>query len=86
MAQAQKPGRQPRLIDDRFGLADQKRGAAGVGGTGVGVKTKADTGPQMLSLTKEDIAQIFEEFPVVQDAYARHVPGVRPDFAHRILR
>lgn len=76
IAEAQRPGRQPRLIDDRFGMSDAKRGAAGAGGTGVGVKAKADTGPEVLSIGREDIAQIFEEFPVVQHAYAQHVPGV----------
>lgn len=42
----------------------------------MGVKAKADTGPEVLSIGREDIAQIFEEFPVVQHAYAQHVPGV----------
>ena len=30
----------------------------------------------VLNITKELTREIFEEFPVVQDAYARHVPGV----------
>lgn len=45
----------------------------------MGIKTKADAGPTTFSLRREDIAQIFEEFPVVQDAYSRYVPGVRID-------
>ena len=47
------------------------------GGTGVGVKSKADSGPVVLNISKELTREIFEEFPVVQDAYARSVPGVR---------
>ena len=46
------------------------------GGTGVGVKSKADSGPVVLNISKELTREIFEEFPVVQDAYARSVPGV----------
>lgn len=42
----------------------------------MGVKSKADSGPVVLNLSKELTREIFEEFPVVQDAYARHVPGV----------
>ena len=76
-AQAQKPGRQPRLIDDRFALGNSKSGGGGIGGTGKGVKTKDEGGPQIFSLRPEDIKQIFEEFPVVADAYAKYVPSVR---------
>ena len=47
------------------------------GGTGVGVKSKADSGPVVLNISKDLTREIFEEFPVVQDAYARSVPGVR---------
>lgn len=32
----------------------------------------------VLNITKELTREIFEEFPVVQDAYARYVPGVCP--------
>jgi transcription initiation factor TFIIH subunit 1 len=46
------------------------------GGTGVGVKSKAESGPVVLNISKELTREIFEEFPVVQDAYARSVPGV----------
>ena len=74
----QRPGRQSRLLDDRFNL-DNRR-ADTVGGTGVGVKSKADTGPMIVTIDKELIREIFEEFPVVQDAYARYVPGVSPGF------
>lgn len=48
------------------------------GGTGVGIKSKAESGPVVLNISKELTREIFEEFPVVQDAYARYVPGVRP--------
>ncbi|KAK1924060.1 TFIIH p62 subunit, N-terminal domain-containing protein [Papiliotrema laurentii] len=75
-AQAQKPGRQPRLIDDRFALGNSKSGGGGIGGTGKGVKTKDEGGPQIFSLRPEDIKQIFEEFPVVADAYAKYVPSI----------
>jgi transcription initiation factor TFIIH subunit 1 len=64
------------LLDDRFDLDAGKKGSAGAGGTGVGIKTKQDTGPVVLNLSKDLTREIFEEFPVVQDAYARHVPGV----------
>jgi transcription initiation factor TFIIH subunit 1 len=30
----------------------------------------------ILNITKDLTREIFEEFPVVQDAYARYVPGV----------
>jgi transcription initiation factor TFIIH subunit 1 len=46
------------------------------GGTGVGIKSKAENGPVVLNISKELTREIFEEFPVVQDAYARFVPGV----------
>jgi transcription initiation factor TFIIH subunit 1 len=78
IAQAQKPGRQPRLIDDRFGLQEKNR--LGVGGTGKGLKNKEESGPQTMSLRPEDIGQIFEEFPVVADAYNKYVPGVSRRF------
>lgn len=42
----------------------------------MGIKAKAENGPVVLNLSKELTREIFEEFPVVQDAYARHVPGV----------
>jgi transcription initiation factor TFIIH subunit 1 len=77
MAYSQRPGRASRLLDDRFDLDAGKKGSAGAGGTGVGIKTKQDTGPVVLNLSKDLTREIFEEFPVVQDAYARHVPGVR---------
>lgn len=76
MAYAQKPGRASRLLDDRFDLDSGKKATTGQGGTGVGVKSKAENGPVVLNLSKELTREIFEEFPVVQDAYARHVPGV----------
>jgi transcription initiation factor TFIIH subunit 1 len=76
MAFAQRPGRPSRLLDDRFSLeGGAKKGVDGAGGTGIGTK-KVETGPVVLNLTKELTREIFEEFPVVQDAYARHVPGV----------
>ncbi|RSH88965.1 RNA polymerase II transcription factor B subunit 1 [Saitozyma podzolica] len=77
MAYSQRPGRASRLLDDRFDLDAGKKGSAGAGGTGVGIKTKQDTGPVVLNLSKDLTREIFEEFPVVQDAYARHVPGIR---------
>jgi transcription initiation factor TFIIH subunit 1 len=76
MAYAQKPGRASRLLDDRFDLDSGKKGQMAAGGTGVGVKSKAETGPVVLNISKELTREIFEEFPVVQDAYARFVPGV----------
>lgn len=76
MAYAQKPGRPSRLLDDRFDLDAGRRGKT-TGGTGVGIK-QADNGPVILKLSKELTREIFEEFPVVQDAYARYVPGVSP--------
>ena len=77
MAYAQKPGRASRLLDDRFDLDSGRKTQTSTGGTGVGLKTKADTGPIVLNLSKELTREIFEEFPVVQDAYAKFVPGVR---------
>ena len=77
MAYAQRPGRASRLLDDRFDLDANRKSQGMAGGTGVGIKTKADTGPVVLNLSKELTREIFEEFPVVQDAYARHVPAVR---------
>lgn len=71
IAHAQRPGRSSRLLDDRFALNEQQ--PAFKGGTGVGVK-KAESGPLKLNITKELTREIFEEFPVVQDAYAKHVP------------
>lgn len=75
MAQAQKPGRASGLPDDRFDLDSGRKTAKGQGGTGVGIK-KQDTGPTVVTLTKDRIRDLFEAFPVLQDAYARHVPGV----------
>lgn len=77
LAYSQKPGRASRLLDDRFDLDARKKGAMAAGGTGVGVKSKAESGPVVLEISKELTREIFEEFPVVQDAYARYVPGVR---------
>ncbi|TYJ55221.1 hypothetical protein B9479_004051 [Cryptococcus floricola] len=74
MAFAQKPGRPSRLLDDRFDLDAGRKGKT-TGGTGVGVKT-ADNGPITLKLSKELTREIFEEFPVVQDAYAKYVPAI----------
>ncbi|OWT41200.1 transcription initiation factor TFIIH subunit 1 [Cryptococcus neoformans Bt1] len=74
MAYAQKPGRPSRLLDDRFDLDAGRRGKT-TGGTGVGIK-QADNGPVILKLSKELTREIFEEFPVVQDAYAKYVPGI----------
>nr|XP_018262956.1 transcription initiation factor TFIIH subunit 1 [Kwoniella dejecticola CBS 10117]OBR85114.1 transcription initiation factor TFIIH subunit 1 [Kwoniella dejecticola CBS 10117] len=74
MAYAQKPGRASRLLDDRFDL-DAGRKGKGTGGTGVGIKQN-DNGPIILKLSKELTREIFEEFPVVQDAYAKYVPGI----------
>jgi len=79
MAYAQRPGRTSRLLDDRFDLDSGRKGTSGQGGTGVGIK-KQDSGPVVLNLSKELTREIFEEFPVVQDAYARHVPGVSGGF------
>ena len=76
MAQAQKPGRASRLLDDRFNLDANRKSQRMAGGTGVGVKSKAETGPVVLNLSKELTREIFEEFPVVQDAYVKYVPGV----------
>lgn len=77
MAYAQKPGRPSRLIDDRFGLdgSSSKKAVDGQGGTGLGT-TKVESGPSVLNLPRELFREIFEEFPVVQDAYHKHVPGV----------
>lgn len=75
MARAQRPGRQSRLLDDRFEL-DSGKGKQNVqGGTGVGIK-KQESGPVVLNISKDLTREIFEEFPVVQDAYAKHVPGI----------
>ncbi|WVO17333.1 hypothetical protein L204_105025 [Cryptococcus depauperatus] len=74
MAYSQKPGRPSRLLDDRFDLDAGRRGKT-TGGTGVGIK-QTDSGPTILKLSKELTREIFEEFPVVQDAYAKHVPGI----------
>ncbi|KAK8864616.1 hypothetical protein IAR55_001866 [Kwoniella newhampshirensis] len=74
MAYAQKPGRPSRLLDDRFDLDAGRKGKT-TGGTGVGIKT-AENGPIVLKLSKELTREIFEEFPVVQDAYAKNVPGI----------
>ncbi|WRT66590.1 uncharacterized protein IL334_003549 [Kwoniella shivajii] len=74
MAYAQKPGRQSRLLDDRFELDAGRKGKS-TGGTGVGIK-QAENGPVVLKLSKELTREIFEEFPVVQDAYAKYVPEI----------
>ncbi|WWC89097.1 uncharacterized protein L201_004015 [Kwoniella dendrophila CBS 6074] len=74
MAYAQKPGRASRLLDDRFDLDAGRKGKS-TGGTGVGIKTQ-ENGPIVLKLSKELTREIFEEFPVVQDAYAKYVPGI----------
>nr|WRH23628.1 N-terminal domain [Naematelia aurantialba] len=76
MAYSQKPGRASRLLDDRFDLDSGKKTTTARGGTGVGLKAKEDSGPIVLNLSKELTREIFEEFPVVQDAYAKYVPGV----------
>ncbi|KAK4688710.1 transcription initiation factor TFIIH subunit 1, partial [Tremellales sp. Uapishka_1] len=76
MAYAQRPGRPSRLLDDRFDLdSGSKKAKDGQGGTGLGTK-KVESGPIVLNLSKELTREIFEEFPVVQDAYAKHVPGI----------
>lgn len=41
-----------------------------------------ETGPMILNITKDLTREIFEEFPVVQDAYARYVPGVSTIIAY----
>jgi len=38
----------------------------------------------VLNLSKELTREIFEEFPVVQDAYAKFVPGVRE--THQVVK
>jgi transcription initiation factor TFIIH subunit 1 len=67
------------LLDDRFDL-DASRNKSSGSGTGVGIKQKQETGPMILNITKDLTREIFEEFPVVQDAYARYVPGVRVSY------
>lgn len=75
LAYAQKPGRPSRLLDDRFDLTGSKKDPKKIqGGTGVGVK-KTDNGRVVVNITKELTREIFEEFPVVQDAYAKNVPA-----------
>ena len=78
MAYAQRPGRASRLLDDRFDLDANRKSQGMAGGTGVGVKAKSGNGPIVLNLSKELTREIFEEFPVVQDAYVKYVPGVCP--------
>ncbi|BEI90749.1 uncharacterized protein CcaverHIS019_0308190 [Cutaneotrichosporon cavernicola] len=75
LAYAQRPGRPSRLLDDRFDLSGDKRNEKFRGGTGVGLK-KVESGPIVLNITKELTREIFEEFPVVQDAYAKNVPRI----------
>ncbi|WVQ85967.1 hypothetical protein IAT38_008135 [Cryptococcus sp. DSM 104549] len=75
MAYSQKPGRPSRLLDDRFDLDAGRKGKS-TGGTGVGIKQADTNGPIILKLSKELTREIFEEFPVVQDAYAKYVPGI----------
>lgn len=83
LAYAQRPGRPSRLLDDRFDLSGDKRNDKFRGGTGVGLK-KVETGPTVLNITKELTREIFEEFPVVQDAYAKNVPRIsESDFWRR---
>ena len=43
----------------------------------MGIKQTTE-GPKIIEMTKDMINQVFEEFPVVADAYAKYVPGVRP--------
>jgi transcription initiation factor TFIIH subunit 1 len=85
LAYEQKPGRASRLLDDRFDLDSGRKGGMAAGGTGVGVKSKADSGPVVLNISKELTREIFEEFPVVQDAYARSVPGVSEQLGGRLM-
>jgi transcription initiation factor TFIIH subunit 1 len=77
LANAQRPGRPSRLLDDRFNLdlsgAKKKDPKKIEGGTGVGIK-QANKDSVVLNITKELTREIFEEFPVVQDAYAKNVP------------
>ncbi|WVW84245.1 hypothetical protein I302_106275 [Kwoniella bestiolae CBS 10118] len=75
MLYSQKPGRPSRLLDDRFDLDAGRKGKS-TGGTGVGIKQADQNGPIVLKLSKELTREIFEEFPVVQDAYAKCVPGI----------
>lgn len=75
LAYAQRPGRPSRLLDDRFDLSGNKKDDKIRGGTGVGLK-KVESGPIVLNITKELTREIFEEFPVVQDAYAKNVPRI----------
>lgn len=76
LAYEQRPGRPSRLLDDRFDIAGNKSKSGKIqGGTGVGLK-KVETGPIVLNITKDLTREIFEEFPVVQDAYAKNVPRV----------
>lgn len=74
LAESQRPGRPSRLLDDRF-VSAPKDPKKIQGGTGRGLK-KVESGPVTFNLTKELIREIFEEFPVVQDAYAKHVPRI----------
>ncbi|TXT07203.1 hypothetical protein VHUM_03373 [Vanrija humicola] len=74
LTESQRPGRPSRLLDDRF-VSAPKDPKKIQGGTGRGIK-KVENGPVTLNLTKELIREIFEEFPVVQDAYAKHVPRI----------
>ncbi|KLT39906.1 hypothetical protein CC85DRAFT_288089 [Cutaneotrichosporon oleaginosum] len=75
LAYAQRPGRPSRLLDDRYDLSGDKRNETFRGGTGVGLK-KVESGPSVINLTKELTREIFEEFPVVQDAYFKNVPRI----------
>jgi transcription initiation factor TFIIH subunit 1 len=61
------------LLDDRFTSTSTNKN---VGGTGVGIKQKSEESTTVINLTKELVSELFEEFPVLQDAYARHVPAV----------
>ena len=77
LARAQRPGRQSRLLDDRFNLDPSKKQSVSASGTGIGIRQRAATAERsFVEISKELTHEIFEEFPVVQDAYARYVPGV----------
>ncbi len=74
LAEEQKPGRSSRLLDDRFDLGAGAKSQMAKGGTGVGIKSKPQE-KQIIEISKDLTREIFEEFPVVQDAYAKYVPG-----------
>lgn len=76
MAAAQRPGRASRILDDRDWSGEKKDRGKIQGGTGVGKKKIADNAPVRINLTRDLVREIFDEFPVVQHAYAKYVPGV----------